>query len=208
MRTLAALLDFIFPLRPDERIVRELREDDLLSLLDPEIVPMHGIEATALLPFRNERVRAAIHEAKYHGSEKAFALLAATLTEYLGALLEESKPGLDVVLVPVPLGAKRRRERGFNQVEEVLKIVVRDPVWTLSPNLLVRLKETASQVSLSRSKRLTNMRNAFACTPGIGPDRTYIVIDDVATTGATLDAACEALRRAGAERLFAIALAS
>lgn len=208
MRSLTALLDLLFPLRADERIVRELTADDLLSRMDPAVIPLHGTHAATLLPFHDEKVRAAIHEAKYHGNQKAFALLATVLAEYLEALLEEgSRPGPAVILVPIPLGRERMRERGFNQVEEVVKIVARDHAWTLAPDVLSRAKETASQVSLSRAKRLVNTRGAFACTGPIEPDHTYLLIDDVATTGATLGAACESLAAAGAEHVLAIALA-
>ncbi len=218
---LARLFELLFPTRADEKRVRDCSPDDFLALLAPEIVGGGGLIVTALLPFPDDSVRAAIHEAKYHGNEKAFMLLASALAEYLHELVSENvgftKP--NIVLVPVPLGKERRRERGFNQVEEVTRRALRsfsevgttDVKIITSPNLLVRTRETTSQVSLPRRERLSNMRGAFQCPTRLeersGAEHTYIVCDDVVTTGATLASACSALKSAGAQNVLAIAWA-
>ena len=72
---------------------------------------------------------------------------------------------------------------------------------------LVRTRETISQVSLAREKREENMRGAFRAAHSIDPSHTYIVIDDVITTGATLQAAVDALKEAGAVHIIPLALA-
>jgi ComF family protein len=210
-RLLAQVLSFVFPPRADEKIVLELAPDTLLAHLDPELVPLgSGFGAATLLPFTDERVRGALHEAKYQGNARAFALLAAVLSEYLREAMNERFERGSYVLVPVPLGAARRKERGFNQVEEVLKRVAKGLQLSLDSSLLVRTRETSSQVSLPRAKRLENMKNAFACPSKLeerSRDTIYIVVDDVLTTGATLSAACSALHAAGASHVLAIALA-
>ena len=76
-------LDFIFPPRADEIVLRNISDDDFLTLVAPRLVPETRPGTVALLPFHDPRVRAAIHEAKYHGSERAFGLLALALAEYL-----------------------------------------------------------------------------------------------------------------------------
>lgn len=207
----ARILSLVFPLRADESIVQATSGDTLLSLLEPELVPLgSGTSAVTLLPFIDERVRAAIHEAKYHGSTAAFALLALVLEEYLREAIQEDFEQAQYVLVPVPLGAARRKERGYNQAEEVARRALKGLDINLDPSLLIRVRETASQVDLPRAKRLANMKGAFAC-PAKPLERSrntiYIVVDDVLTTGATLLAACAALKETGAERILAIALA-
>jgi ComF family protein len=109
--------------------------------------------------------------------------------------------------VPVPLGKERRRERGFNQVEEIARRVAKELGITIDTALLERVRETASQVSLPRRAREENMRGAFSAAHPANPSYTYIVLDDVITTGATLQAAIDALRAAGAQHIIPLALA-
>jgi predicted amidophosphoribosyltransferase len=107
----------------------------------------------------------------------------------------------------VPLGKIRRKERGFNQVEEVARRTAKELGIPVDASLLERTRETASQVSLDRDAREKNMKSAFKATCALDPSQTYIVIDDVVTTGATLQAAIDALKKAGAEHIIPLALA-
>ncbi|HVW82482.1 MAG TPA: ComF family protein [Candidatus Paceibacterota bacterium] len=202
---LARLLDLLFPARDDERALRGLPAEGLLPLLEPELAPLGGGEsAVVLMRYADSRVRAAIHEAKYRGSERAFSLLAEALAEYL-----RDEPLKRARLLPLPLGKARRRERGYNQAEEVARRAGQALTIPLETALLARTRETRSQVSLPRWRRKQNMRGAFRCAENAAPDPAllYIVVDDVLTTGATLRAATSALRAAGAARILAIALA-
>ena len=199
--------DFLFPPRVDERVVRDISADDFISLVAPRLVPETRPGTVILLPFNNVCVRAVIHEAKYRGSEYAFKLLALALTEYLRDADDVGRTTSNISIVPIPLGKERRKERGFNQAEEVAKLAARELVTRVENDLLVRTRETISQVSLAREKREENMRGAFRATRRADPARTYIVIDDVITTGATLQAAVDALKEAGAEHIIPLALA-
>lgn len=210
-------LDVLFPPRVDEIAVRETSVDAFLALMAPRLVPETRPETVALLSFADERVRAAIHEAKYHGNGRAFELLAAALADYLRDADDGYRKPL---IIPVPLGAARRKERGFNQVEEIARCALRSlgeagaSNFILETELLLRTRETASQVSLQRRERERNMRGAFTASPRLRgasaaelSKQTYIVIDDVITTGATLQSAVDTLADAGAERLIPLALA-
>jgi len=209
------LLDFLFPPRSDEALVRGVSTDDFLTRLTPRLVPETRPGTVTLFSFGDPLVRATVHEAKYHGSSHAFELLAAALADYLREADDVRKP----VIVPIPLGAARKKERGFNQVEEVACRALRSlgEGWggaTVDTTLLERTRETASQVSLPRHEREENMRGAFTTTlklRGTSPaeiaQHTYIVLDDVVTTGATLQAAIDALRDAGIEHIIPLALA-
>lgn len=210
------LFDFLFPPRVDEALLRDVSIDEFLTHLTPRVTPYTRPETVTLLPFNKPIVRAAIHEAKYHGSEQAFHFLGTALAEYLRDAddlpktrfdLENSDLRSNLVLVPVPLGDLRRKERGFNQIEEVAKRARKELTLSIDTTLLKRTRETASQVSLPREAREENMRGAFRATRHADPSLTYIVIDDVITTGATLQAAIDALREAGAEHIVSLALA-
>ncbi len=120
-----------------------------------------------------------------------------------GILADASKP----IIIPIPLGKKRRAERGFNQIEDIIQRAVNSLDIAIDTTLLERTRETVSQVSLPRHKREANMRGAFKTTRPADPSRTYIVIDDVITTGATLQAAIDALSQAGAKYIVPLALA-
>jgi ComF family protein len=200
------LLDFLFPPRVDEIALRDISADDFLALVAPRLVPDTRPGTVALLPFADARVRSAIHEAKYHGSDHAFKLLALALAEYLRDSVDVG-PRRSYIVVPVPLGKGRRKERGFNQVEEIARRATKELGIAVDTTILERTRETVSQVSLPRHKREENMRGAFGAAHPADPTVTYIVIDDVLTTGATLQAAVDALRKSGAVNIVPLALA-
>ncbi len=201
------LLDFLFPPREDERLLRDTDEPTFCALVEPHAACQTDPAAIILLPFHERMVRAAIHEAKYHGSRHAFALLAAALCDYLRT---SAVPGKTTVIIPVPLGRKRLRDRGFNQAERVARLAATSATIRVHTTLLVRVRETTSQVSLPRHERHENMRGAFGAAHVLSPEEQrlhYIVLDDVLTTGATLQAAIDALKDAGAQHVCALALA-
>src|SRR3989344_9293982 len=102
------LLDFIFPPRADEQVLRGVAALEFCTKLSPQLVPATRPATAALRPFNDLTVRAAVHEAKYHGSAHAFSLLAACLADFLPDFLAEvgfTRPHITVV--PVPLGKKR-----------------------------------------------------------------------------------------------------
>lgn len=207
------LFEMLFPLREDEKILRKISDDEFLSLVAPRLVGTTRPGAVVLLSFGNVSVRGAIHEAKYHGNERAFKLLALALGEYLRDADDAGYRKSSIYIVPIPLGKARRLERGFNQTEEVARRALRSMnkeemrSFTLEPDLLLRTRETVSQISLAREEREENMRGAFLATHPIDSSRTYILLDDVLTTGATLQAAIDALAAAGARHIIPLALA-
>lgn len=208
------LFDFLFPPRADEIALRSISDDDFLSLIKPRVVPETRPGTVALLSFDSPKVRSAIHEAKYHGSERAFRLLGSVLADYLRDADDVGHRKSHIYIVPVPLGKERLKERGFNQVEEVAKHAVQELEIKIETGLLVRTRETISQISLAREKREENMRGAFTASPRLRSaspaeisKHTYIIVDDVITTGATLQAAIDALKDAGALSVIPLALA-
>jgi ComF family protein len=124
--------------------------------------------------------------------------LAPVLGAILAACLPRGAPP-DLVL-PVPLAGARLRERGFNQALEIARHVVRAAGGRLAPRLAERTRDTAAQLDLPVAERARNVRGAFRC-PETLEGASVAVVDDVMTTGATLDELAATLKGAGAARV-------
>lgn len=123
--------------------------------------------------------------------------LAPLLGALLAARLQDARADL---VLPVPLSAARLRARGFNQALEIARHVVPAAGARLEPRLAERSRETAPQMDLPLAERAKNVRGAFRCTRAID-GATVALVDDVMTTGATLDELAATLKRAGAARV-------
>jgi ComF family protein len=117
-------------------------------------------------------------------------------------------PQLDFdCIVPVPLHARRQRQRGYNQsalLAQELGSCLQKPVVQ---DILVRIRATIPQVGLNPLERQTNVQGAFRCTSGALSGMQVLLVDDVCTTGSTLESACLALREAGVTSVQAYTLA-
>ncbi|MBN1451377.1 MAG: ComF family protein [Anaerolineales bacterium] len=110
-------------------------------------------------------------------------------------------------IVPIPLGKRRLKERGYNQVAMVAKPLSLRLGIEYRPAALIRARETRSQVGLSATERKQNVLNVFQADKNKIGGRTVLLMDDVSTTGATLSSAAEALYAAGAKEVYAITIA-
>jgi len=136
--------------------------------------------------------RQLVHELKYGGMIAIAAPMADLLME--GCDVED----VDVV-VPVPLHASRERSRGFDQAATLARHVAKRMRLPCERRAARRIRATAPQVkTMSREARRENVAGAFSAQPGAVEGRRVLLIDDVATTGATLDACATALLDAGA----------
>jgi len=111
------------------------------------------------------------------------------------------------IISPVPLGKKRFRERGYNQVALIARPLALAKGWEYAPRSLKRTKETISQVGLSADGREENVRNAFVADSKRVAGKTVLVVDDVSTTGATLKSCAKALINGGAREVYALSVA-
>lgn len=151
-------------------------------------------------------LREAIHALKYRGRTR----LAQPLGELMADCWARFAPeGVKVQLViPVPLHVTRLRERGFNQSELLARVVAQTHGVALNTTALQRIRHTRPQIELSRSERARNVRGAFeVCDESAVKDQTVLLVDDMFTTGATLNECARALRHAGAERVYCLTLA-
>jgi ComF family protein len=111
------------------------------------------------------------------------------------------------VLIPVPLGKKRLKERGYNQVALVARPLAYHLEWSYEPEALWKQRETRSQVGLSISQRNANVQDAYQADPKVVNNRAVLIIDDVATTGSTISACTAALLSAGAKDVYVLTIA-
>ncbi|MFN8589340.1 MAG: phosphoribosyltransferase family protein [Candidatus Eisenbacteria bacterium] len=150
----------------------------------------------------DERARAVVHLLKYGGRPD----LAAALGPALAAAVGKPARAPDLV-VAVPLHRARRRERGYNQAEALARALARELRVPYLPGALVRTRATAAQARLGGAARRRNLAGAFVIEPDAAlAGRSVLVVDDVITTGATLEA-CLAALRAGKARGAGVALA-
>ncbi|MDP3998343.1 MAG: ComF family protein [bacterium] len=111
-------------------------------------------------------------------------------------------------VAPVPLHHDRERYRGFNQSEVLGRLLAGKLNLEVTANVLIRHKKTKTQAELKGRERLENIRGAFALSRPYTPTRPFVLlIDDVWTTGATLKACCDVLKRAGVKKVWALVLA-
>lgn len=133
--------------------------------------------------------------------------LARPLGEWLAALLHQHPEMAEVdVLVPVPLHPTRQRSRGFNQAELLARELRRWTSLRVETRWLRRVKDTPSQTGLTPNQREENVRGAFSSETSLDAAR-ILLLDDVCTTGATLNACAQVLKRAGAARVNAVTVA-
>ncbi len=155
-------------------------------------------------PFRFDGViRQAIHQLKYRNLRALAAPLAKFLSDYL-----VTNPFPEEVLVPVPLHQKRLRERGYNQSGLLAHQLSKLTNLPLVDDCLIRLRHTPPQARTSTvAERRGNVANAFTCRDHSVCNKQVLLIDDVSTSGATLDACAAALKAAGATSVWGLVLA-
>lgn len=147
-------------------------------------------------------VRQAILYLKYRHLKTVAAPLSQLLAEYLG-----SHPLKGEVIIPVPLHPKRLRERGYNQASLLAKELSKLLGLPVGEDTLIRVKDSLPQArARSALERRRNVQGAFTCHQGLG-GRQILLVDDVCTTGATLDACAQALKSAGAASVWGLTAA-
>jgi ComF family protein len=164
--------------------------------------PLKGIDGIRSASFFEDNpIRSAIHFLKYRNHKAVAAILAQILAEaYQRFQL------ITQVIVPVPLHAARLRERGYNQSELLARQV--GYLLNLPVNVtLQRIRHTKSQMTLGYTDRHSNVAGAFACPTASLTGQNVLLIDDVCTTGSTLDACALALKAGGVTSVWGLTLA-
>lgn len=174
------------------------------GMLSPQAAadPPVYARARAVAVFADGPVRDLVHQLKYGDRPD----LAAPMAAWMARAGRELTDGADV-LVPVPLHWRRLLHRRFNQAAMLAGEIGRATGLPVDATSLARVKPTAPQVGLTRAQRADNLQGAFRASKGAFAGRRVVLVDDVATSGATLNAAARALRRAGAAEVDALVFA-
>ncbi len=205
------LFDSIF--LPPARSVRTRKRTLADIPLTPAVEELLGTSIATFARYKVPAVAELIQSLKYDGNAHASRLAAALLADFLREEIAQARAfsPREIVLIPLPLHAKRLRERGFNQIERVLEKLPQEfcdgTLAHVDTGLLMRVRYRGPQTQQTRAKRIANMKDAFALADDRNLSNIHvIVIDDVATTGATLKSAAEPLEKAGA-RVTLVAIA-
>ena len=112
-------------------------------------------------------------------------------------------------IIPIPIHKDRLRERGFNQTELMGQFLAKESGWPLWPKAVIRVRQTESMKKLDRWERAKNMEGAFkVAEPEKIRNKNILVLDDIFTTGATLDECSKILKEAGARKVYILTFAS
>lgn len=162
-------------------------------------------EALLAYAYHAGALREAIHQFKYEDLR--------CLAPVLGGLMADGWKSLAPdgwqphAIVPIPLHPSRQRQRGYNQATLLARELSAHLRCQMADNVLIRVRATAPQVGLGVHERRENVQGAFRCQDDRLRDKRIMLVDDVCTTGSTLESACLALKEAGAASVLAYTLA-
>jgi ComF family protein len=162
---------------------------------------------TALFSYQNQAAIAELIKFfKYQGTTDMLGLWEKVLKKWQGT--SKFPTNFAWTIIPVPLHKRRERERGFNQATELAKILVKlYPQTTLQTKCLIRSRYTKQQAKLTRPERMQNMKNVFTWRGGTMVPKRVLLVDDIFTTGSTLQAAAQTLKEVGVEEVWGWVLA-
>lgn len=141
---------------------------------------------------------------KYHNKREYIQALAKLLVSRYGDEISKIDPD---VLMPIPVHKKRLRQRGYNQSALFTKEVAKELNIDYVEDVLVRNKNTKAQKELSPEQRLANLSAAFACAKEAGKYGKVMLVDDIYTTGSTIEACTRLLKEAGVKEVYYVSVA-
>ncbi|OGZ04177.1 MAG: hypothetical protein A2648_01160 [Candidatus Lloydbacteria bacterium RIFCSPHIGHO2_01_FULL_41_20] len=170
---------------------------------------------SALFDYRDPALRKALWRLKYNGVKELAETMGKLLYEKMIYEMSEEmqfKKINDIIVVPIPLSQHKLSERGFNQVALIAEEMLKNDsegLFSYHPNLLIKNRDTKSQMTIkNRAERLKNLSGSFSARDkNILRGAYVIVIDDITTTGATLNEAIKVLHENGAKNVRAFAVA-
>jgi ComF family protein len=166
------------------------------------------------VPFGSPVVKKMIHQFKYGHLKSLAEPLASLLIEHF-TLAKTNKEEIwaDSVLMPVPLHIKKQKDRGYNQSEELAKELSKVLKIPVISDMLTKIKNTESQMKLKKEAREENLINAFKISggmsdiPPLAKFKKIFLVDDVYTTGSTMEECAKILKKAGVKSVWGIAIA-
>ena len=155
--------------------------------------------------YRYAPLAPAIYRFKYEGRREYGEYFGKEMAKYLGPVIRSWRPDL---LIPVPLHPEKLEKRGFNQAQVLAETLGRELKLPVEGQGLLRVNRTLPQKLLDREQRHKNLQNAFKIGTVSVKSKKVILVDDIYTTGSTVDACARVLLRAGAQNVYFITLAT
>ncbi len=209
------LIDFIFPKSEEVHHLESLSAGELTEKLS-KAGEIESEDLIVLFDYKDPMVKTLIWELKYKGNRKIAQKFAEILIDVLQHELAERilfDNFINPLLIPVPVSNKRRRERGWNQVEilaeEIMKLNI-EKLFEYSPKILIKHVHTDSQARTHATKqeRINNLQNSMSVqNETYVRGRNIILLDDVTTSGVTLTEAKRVLKESGVKKILCVALA-
>lgn len=165
-----------------------------------------GLSGLRAVSSYREPLRSCIHALKYDGNTR--------LAEPLGRLLAHAYQYYSLqadAIIPVPLHSERQKQRGYNHAHLLAEVCAAQVNVPLYEDMVIRYRATPAQVGLTASERLQNVAGAFRCSSAFATGRLHgrriVIVDDVYTTGATLESCARPLFASGAREVWGLVLA-
>ena len=174
-------------------------------------------ETISVFEYRHKAMKDLMWKLKYSHAKRIADILSPILYETLFYEISErqmSENFLNPLLVAIPISKSRKRGRGYNQSEAIIESLLaqdKQKIWNYAKNVLIKVRETPPQARIKvRSERLANLKWALIVNEKMKDEikgRNVVVVDDITTTGGTLEEARRALRKAGARRILGFTVA-
>jgi competence protein ComFC len=190
------ILDFIFPPRDEEVILRNI------SIQEFNANVPRALNSNSIFSYKHPLVKELVWQIKYRKNMKAVDMASYFMYQVI------VNYG-DVTLVPIAISKARRRERGYNQCELIVDSILKHDtkgILKYDYSLLIRDKDIEKQTFKNRGERLENIKGIFRVTKKYSNERV-VIIDDVTTTGGTLEEARSSLLKAGFKDIRVLTLA-
>lgn len=198
------ILDFIYPPSKEELEIRDISEQELYY---------RGIKSSktefpfikSIFSYKDPIIKELIWQIKYKKNKKAIRCAGYALYEKL-----KIHSNINILLVPIPISKQRRNERGYNQSElliDEIKRLDKNNIFSNDYSLLIRIKNIEKQTYKNRNDRLNNIQKIFKVREINKINKKIILIDDVTTTGSTINEARKSLNGAGYYDIEALTIA-
>ena len=210
-KALRRVIGFLLPQPAEIERIENMSPSDFCDFASrPVESPPDGIHS--LFKYKDPLVRKALWLLKYRGNRRIARLFALLICDALVEVVSDESLYADFskpIIIPIPLSRERRRERGWNQAEMIARELGKiQPEFSVQTGILEKKRHTSPQTRLSRSSRMKNLKGCFSIeNPALVKNRNVILIDDVVTTGSTIEEARRTLSRAGAKRIIAFTIA-
>lgn len=181
---------------------KQLSEDEQEYCRDCSGRPHLYVQGRALYEYG--AIAGSIYRFKYKGKREYGEVFGEELAFFLGDYIRHLRPD---ALVPVPMYPMKERVRGYNQAQVLAKVLGKHLNIPVETDLVRRIRNTKALKSLNSKERLNNLKNAFILSRNSVKLKTIIIVDDIYTTGSTIDAISEVLLTAGVQNIYFIALA-